>query len=101
MITDGNGNLLATILTGANRHDVTQLIPLVVVIPVVRGKRGQPRRRPNIVQGDRGHDSQPHRDELPDQPLCPAPLPERHHRCFRGLARRTIVNTNLIMNGPG
>jgi transposase len=52
---------LATILTGANAHDVTQLQPLVEAIPAVRGKRGRPRRRPERVQGDRAYDSEPHR----------------------------------------
>lgn len=55
---------MASILTGANRHDVTQLIPLVDAIPAVKGKRGRPRHKPELVQGDRGYDSQPHRDEL-------------------------------------
>jgi transposase len=43
---------------------VTQLLPLVEAIPAIRGKPGRPRRRPERVQGDRGYDSQPHRDEL-------------------------------------
>lgn len=55
---------MASILTAANRHDVTQLIPLVDAIPAVKGKRGRPRCKPELVQGDRGYDSQPHRDEL-------------------------------------
>ena len=55
---------MAAILTGANRHDVTQLLPLVDAVPAVRGKRGRPRSRPQIVQGDRGYDSQPHRYTL-------------------------------------
>jgi transposase len=55
---------LAFTLTGANRHDVTQLLPLVEAIPPVRGKPGHPRRRPGLVQGDRAYDSQPHRDAL-------------------------------------
>ena len=52
------------VLTGANRHDVTQLKALVEAIPAVRGKRGRPRRRPDRVQGDRAYDSQPHRNWL-------------------------------------
>jgi transposase len=52
---------LATILTGANAHDVTQLKPLVDAIPAVRGKVGHPRQRPERVQGDRAYDSEPHR----------------------------------------
>jgi len=55
---------MAAILTGANRHDVTQLLPLVDAVPGVRGKRGHPRRRFRIVQGDRAYDSQPHRRQL-------------------------------------
>ena len=55
---------MAVVLTGANRHDVTQLLPLVDAVPRVRGKRGRPRRRFDRVQGDRGYDSEPHRRQL-------------------------------------
>ena len=55
---------LATILTSANTNDITQLKPLVEAIPAVRGKVGHPRQRPDLVQGDRGYDSEPHRDWL-------------------------------------
>ena len=51
-------------MTGAHRHDVTQLLPLLEAIPPVRGKRGRPRRRPHRVQGDRGDDAEPHRQGL-------------------------------------
>jgi transposase len=51
-------------VTGANRHDVTQLLPLVESIPPIAGKVGRPRKRPDCVQGDRAYDSQPHRDIL-------------------------------------
>ena len=51
-------------LTPANRHDVTQLIPLVDGIPPVHGWTGRPIRRPLKVQGDRAYDSGPHRQEL-------------------------------------
>ena len=64
VITEAQGIPLAAILTGANAHDVTQLLPLVDAIPAVRGKRGGPRRRPDCVQGDRGYDSEPHRESL-------------------------------------
>lgn len=64
LLTDANGIPLATILTGANRHDVTQLLPLLDKVPPVRGARGAPRRRPQHVQGDRAYDSEPHRREL-------------------------------------
>jgi transposase len=64
MITDANGIPLACILTEANRHDVTQLLPLVDKVPRVKGKRGAPRCRPDLVQGDRAYDSEPHRQAL-------------------------------------
>ncbi|GGU92901.1 hypothetical protein GCM10010502_53070 [Kitasatospora aureofaciens] len=56
MICDATGIPLAVTLTGGNRNDVTQLIPLLAAIPPIRGKRGRPRRRPKEVYADRGHD---------------------------------------------
>jgi transposase len=61
---DAGGVPLAIKLTGANRHDVTQLIPLVDAIPAVRGKVGAPLRKPEKVSGDRAYDSDPHRMTL-------------------------------------
>lgn len=55
---------LATILTGANRHDVTQLIPLIDAIPPVRGKPGAPLTKPKLVIADRAYDSDRHRMRL-------------------------------------
>jgi transposase len=55
---------MVVILTGANRHDVTQILPLVDGVPPVAGKPGRPRQRFDRVQGDRGYDSQPHRQQL-------------------------------------
>ncbi len=48
-------------LTGANHHDVTQLLPLVEAIPPVAGRPGRPRRRPARLYGDRAYDSHRHR----------------------------------------
>ena len=46
----------AVSVTGGNRHDVTQLIPLIDAIGPVAGKRGRPRQRPDALYGDRGYD---------------------------------------------
>ena len=46
LLVDATGIPLAWTLTGGNRHDVTQLIPLLDRVPPVRGKVGRPRRRP-------------------------------------------------------
>jgi transposase len=55
---------LAAILTGANRHDVTQLIPLIDAIPPIAGKPGAPLRKPEEVMGDRAYHSEEHRMSL-------------------------------------
>jgi transposase len=55
---------LASKLTGANRHDVTQLLPLIDAIPAIRGKVGPPLRKPQRVTGDRAYDSDRHRMSL-------------------------------------
>jgi hypothetical protein len=61
VVVDAGGVPLATILTAANRHDVTQLLPLIDAIPAIGGKVGAPLRKPEQVMGDRGYDSDPHR----------------------------------------
>lgn len=63
-MTDGCGVPLAISLTGANAHDITQLLVLLAAIPSVQGKVGRPRQRPERVQGDRAYDSNPYRKKL-------------------------------------
>lgn len=58
-------------LTGGNRHDVTQLLPLVDAIPVIRGKRGRPCQKPRWLYGDRGYDYDHHRKSLRAQGITP------------------------------
>ena len=48
-------------MTGGNRNDVTQLMPLIDAIPPVRGKVGRPRRRPDSLLADRGYDHDKYR----------------------------------------
>ncbi len=83
LITDAQGIPLAAILTGANRHDVTQLLPLVEAIPPIRGQIGRPRRRPDQVQGDRAYDSEPHR------------------RALRSLGIEPVLAKRLTQHGSG
>lgn len=64
LLTDGKGIPLAVILTKANRHDVTQLLPLLDKVPRLKGQLGAPRCRPKHVQGDRAYDSEPHRKAI-------------------------------------
>ncbi len=62
VITDGGGIPLAATLTGGQRHDVTQLMPLIEAIPPVRGRRGRPRRRPETLYAGRAYDYDKYRD---------------------------------------
>jgi Transposase DDE domain len=64
VITEGHGIPLAVSLTGGNRNDVTQLMPLVQAIPPVRGRRGRPRQRPAAVYADRGYDHDTYRRQV-------------------------------------
>jgi transposase len=57
LIACGRGTPLTVALTGGNRNDITQMIPLVDAIPPVRGRRGRPRRRPKRLFGDRAYHS--------------------------------------------
>jgi transposase len=61
---DAQGTPLAWSVTGGNRNDVTQLIPLLERIPPVRGAVGRPRRRPALIVADRGYDHDKYRREL-------------------------------------
>ncbi|MFJ2877191.1 IS5 family transposase [Streptomyces sp. NPDC086796] len=56
LIVDRHGTPLAVTLTGGNRHDVTQLLPLLDAVPAIRGARGRPRRKPRCLYADRGYD---------------------------------------------
>ena len=51
-------------LTGGNRNDVTQLMPLIEAVPPVRGRRGRPRRRPDTIYADRGYDHDKYRKQV-------------------------------------
>jgi transposase len=64
LITDGHGTALAIILTGGNRNDVTQLLPLIDAIPAIRGRRGHPRRKPDSLFAGRGYDHDIDRDQV-------------------------------------
>jgi transposase len=64
VITDSHGIPLAISLTGGNRNDVTQLVPLVDSVGPVKGKPGRPRRRADRVLADRGYDHYKYRRQL-------------------------------------
>jgi len=71
ILVDANGVPISAILTGANRNDVTQLLPLVDAIPPIRGARGRPLQKPKVIYADRGYDSDPHRQRLRERGIKP------------------------------
>ena len=64
LLVDASGIPLAWTVSGGNRNDVTQLLPLVERVPPVRGKVGRPRPRPDRITADRGYDHDKYRREL-------------------------------------
>jgi transposase len=51
-------------LTGGNRNDVTQLLPLADGVGPISGKPGRPRQRTDQIIADRGYDHDKYRREL-------------------------------------
>jgi transposase len=98
-VTDANGVPLAAKLTGANRHDVTQLLPLVDAIPPVRGLPGAPLRKPQRVMGDRAYDSDPHRMKLSARAIATA-IARRNtpHGSGLGVFRWFVEQTLALMH---
>jgi hypothetical protein len=63
-MTDARGIPLAATVTAANVNEVTQVFEVLTAMPPVGGKPGPKRRKPERLQGDRGYDSEPVRQEL-------------------------------------
>src|SRR6266498_22325 len=95
LLVDASGIPLAFTVTGGNRNDVTQLIPLVDRVPPVRGKVGRPRRRPDRVSADRGYDYDSHRRQLRQRGIVPE-IARRKTEHGSGLVRyRRFKNSSL------
>ena len=90
LLVDAGGIPLAWTVTGGNRHDVTQLIPLLERVPAVRGKVGRPRRRPDRVTADRGYDHDKYRRELRARGIRPE-IARRQTEHGSGLGRARWV----------
>lgn len=95
LLTDAGGLPLAVLLTEANRHDVTQLIPLVQSLQPIRGRVGRPRRRPEALQGDAAYCSRPLRRWLSQRGMKPL-IPARKMVHGSGLGKtRWVVERTL------
>lgn len=104
LITDSTGIPLAATLISGNRNDVTQLIPLLQAVPPVRDKRGRPRRRPDVVVGDRGYDHDKYRRLVWGLGVKPLIAPPRHRARIRPghptLGREARVRPSALVSPP-
>ena len=99
LLTDAHGIPLAWTLTGGNRNDVTQLLPLLDRVPAVAGVRGRPRRRPDRVVADRGYDHDKYRRLLWARGIKPV-IARRKTEHGSGLGRHRWVVERTISLAP-
>ena len=100
IITEGHGIPLQASLTGGNRNDVTQLMPLIQAIPPVRGRRGRPRRRPDTVFADRAYDHDKYRKQVQAVGITPI-IARRGAEHGSGLGKyRWVVRTPSTASAP-
>ncbi|WP_428849086.1 IS5 family transposase [Streptomyces griseorubens] len=100
VLTDGQGIPLAVSLTGGNRNDVTQLLPLLDKVPPVAGVVGRPRRRPDMLFADRGYDHDKYRRLLWKRGIRPV-IAERGqpHGSGLGIFRWVVERTISWLHG--
>lgn len=94
MLVDAEGTPLNVILTGANRNDTTQLLPLLEGVPGIAGQRGRPLRKPCCVQADRGYDCEERRRVLRRRRIVPQIGKRRTtHGSHLGVTRWVVERT--------
>jgi transposase len=55
LLVDGRGVPLSLVLSGAQRHDSLELLPLLDEVPAIKQPRGGRRRKPANLYGDRAY----------------------------------------------
>ena len=86
LICDGRGVPLAIQLTSANQNDSQQITSLVDALPVLQGRCGRPRHRPDCLLGDRGYDAEAIRRNLRARHIIPL-LANRNTQHGSGLGK--------------
>jgi transposase len=91
-LVDATGIPLAVALTGGNRNDVTQLLPLLDDLHArpVAGRPGRPRQKPDVLLADRGYDHDKYRRLLRQRGITPQ-LARRGTPHGSGLGRQRWV----------
>jgi transposase len=96
LICDACGMPLAVKLTGANRNDSQEALPLVDAIPPLQGVRGRRRWRPDCVVEDRGYDAAVIRCGLRTRGIVPL-LARRRIAHGSGLGRwRWVIERTFV-----
>ncbi len=90
LLVDATGIPLACTVTGGNRNDITQLIPLLQAVPAVAGQPGRPRTRPDSVIADRGYDHDKYRRLVRKRGVAPV-IARRQAEHGSGLGRHRWV----------
>jgi len=87
-------------LTGGNRNDITQLLPLIDTIPAVRGRRGRPRRRPDAIYADRAYDHDKYREAVRAKGIRPVIARRgQEHGSSLGVIRWVVERTIAWYHG--
>ncbi|MCP3713405.1 IS5 family transposase [Paraburkholderia sp. CNPSo 3274] len=99
ILVDANGVPVSAILTGANRNDVTQPLPLLDAIPPIRGVRGRPLQKPMVIYADRGYDSEAHRQKIRERGIKPVIAKRRReHGSGLGKFRWVVERTHAWLH---
>ncbi|MFJ4632885.1 transposase, partial [Streptomyces sp. NPDC088847] len=100
LIIDGHGTLLAVTLTSGNRNDVNQLVPLLDAVPLLCGRPGPPRRKPQSAFTDRSYDHDVYRDQVRASRIPPViARRDTPHRSGLGVHRWVVERTFAWLHG--
>lgn len=85
-MVDGLGVPLSLIVTGANRHDVSQLAAVLDAVVLVQPGQGKP-----YLYADKGYDGQPAQDEIVSHGYAPRVSRKKRRRGRPWKNRRWVV----------
>ena len=98
-MVEGRGIPLATLLTGANRHESQVLAELVDAIEPIKRARGRPRKRPKKLHADKAYDSWSCRHQLRQRSITPRIARRGVHGSERlGRYRWVVEHTGSWLN---
>jgi transposase len=100
LMVDANGVPLALRTTGANASDQTQILPIIMEFPKVKGKAGRPKELPDEAYADRGYDNDSTRLLLLWLGIEPKIAKRRtEHGSGLGRVRWVVERTNAWLKG--